>query len=311
MFFFSETQIVGWIGRQTERQTDRQTNRWLWPVPLVHFKFPNCPFFYILLCLDSLCEHKNNHFSRSCFFCLNWCLEIPSTFEQVVWFHSCVDVNNTALEVNISFPHSSIRRYLGWFHNLGIINASPIHKDKQISLLQAYTDAAGLHCCIWIYTHYYIEWRSVLCLGITESFFFLILVIALKNPKTDFSSGWTSSQSQWLYMKTVIYFYIVWRSMIYKLLAGNCFLTLAIVCYIYIYIDFYFWGCHTCIQQTSIIHPSLPSMTATALISHRSMYSQVHVFYCDSITHYVIAAYMCMCGELYSEALKIYQWPYP
>lgn len=151
--------------RQTERQTDhsdpqRQTDRQitltsatgpfsLTRLPfLLHYSFPRF----------SMWTKKNNHFSRSCFFCLTWCLEIPSTFEQVVWFHSWVNVNNTALVVNISFPHSSIDRYLDWFHNLGIINASPIHKDIQISLLHAYTDAAGLYCCIWVYTHYYMEW---------------------------------------------------------------------------------------------------------------------------------------------------------
>lgn len=65
------------------------------------------------------------------------------------------------------------------------------------------------------------------------------------------------------------------RSMICKLLAGKYFFhILQRISWLWqlfaIYIIyFYFWGCHTCIQQNSIIHPSLPYTTVSALISRK------------------------------------------
>lgn len=111
-------------------------------------------------------------------------------------------------------------------------------------------------------------------MGITESF--VSSGDSFEESKTDFSSGWTISQSQWLYMKTILYFYTVWRSMICKLLAGKYFFTFFNLpldsdsCFLYIFLIL-FWGCHTCIQQNSIIHPSLPYTTATALISQKDV----------------------------------------
>ena len=81
--------------------------------------------------------------------------------------------------------------------------------------------------------------------------------------------------------------------------SDNCFI------YIYIYLIFIFEEVIHVYNKIQSYIPHCP-IRLLLLSHHKSMSSQVHVFYYYFITHYVIAAYMCMCGELYSEALEIY-----
>ena len=102
--------------------------------------------------LNSFRQHIVHHqFQMQCSIIHQLCIT-PNAHHSFIWLSNiplCVCVC-----VYCIFIHSSIREYLGCFHNLAIMNNAPINRGAYIPLNQCF-------CILWVNSHVIIELCSI------------------------------------------------------------------------------------------------------------------------------------------------------